>query len=256
MGDGTVNAATVPMSGVGGRSPATKDGATAEADGDAVGAPTGGADRLARIPTPFRGTWARTAADCGRRGQERVTVTGEEVRFFESGGPARDIRRDGSALAVTYPQGTPDGRTVVSSVYFALEGDGAMRVRRGEGESRTYRRCPAFATKETAAARPTVPARFRGLYALDRKACAEDYSYAPAFQNVTVKARDVNFFETGGPVTDVNAEGDSVAITLRETVGDGQFTRAIYLALNDDGTVRYRPGSGADVKTYVRCGGG
>ena len=103
-------------------------------------------------------------------------------------------------------------------------------------------------------AQPTeVPARFRGLYASDQRACAEDYSYNPAFLNVTVNARDVSFFETGGPVTNVNVSGDSIAITLRETVGDGQFDRAIYLALVDERTARYRPSASEPVKLYVRC---
>ena len=101
----------------------------------------------------------------------------------------------------------------------------------------------------------TVPARFRGLYALDQKACAADYTYQQAFQNVTVKADSVNFFETGGPVTDVNVNGDSIAITLRETVGDNVATRAIYLALNPDGTARYRADRTAMVRKYVRCQG-
>lgn len=105
-----------------------------------------------------------------------------------------------------------------------------------------------------AAVGPTVPVRFRGLFAVDRKACAEDYTYSPAFQNVTVKARSVSFFETGGPVTNVNIQGDIAAITLLEIVGDGKFTRAIYLALNRDGTVRYRPGKSEPSRTYIRCG--
>ncbi len=99
---------------------------------------------------------------------------------------------------------------------------------------------------------PVVPEKFRGLFALDRKACAEDYSYSPAFQNVRIGAREVSFFETGGPVTDVNASGNAVAITLREQVGDGQFSHAIYLALNGDGTVRYKSAKEAS-KIYVKC---
>lgn len=106
----------------------------------------------------------------------------------------------------------------------------------------------------TAAAKVTVPARFRGLFALDRKACAQDYTYSPAFQNVTIMARSVSFFETGGPVTDVNIQGDMAAITIRETVGDSQTTRAIYLALNADRTVRYRADKSEPSQTYVRCG--
>ncbi|MBH9537778.1 hypothetical protein [Novosphingopyxis sp. YJ-S2-01] len=77
----------------------------------------------------------------------------------------------------------------------------------------------------------TVPERFRGLYAPDRKACAGDNTYNPTFQNVEVKAHEVRFFETGGPVTHVGIDGDKAAITLQETVGDREAARAIFLAL-------------------------
>ena len=107
--------------------------------------------------------------------------------------------------------------------------------------------------KDAASNLVTVPTRFRGLFAIDEKACAQDYSYGPAFQNVTVSARSVSFFETGGPVTDVNIEGDMAAITIRETVGDSETTRAIYLAINPDGVVRYRAGDSEQSKDYVRC---
>lgn len=112
---------------------------------------------------------------------------------------------------------------------------------------------PQRSSRDEATVGSTVPVRFRGLFAVDRKACAEDYTYNPAFQNVTVKARSVSFFETGGPVTSVNIQGDMAAITLRESVGDGVFTRAIYLALDRDGTVRYRPSKSEPVRRYVRC---
>ncbi len=107
----------------------------------------------------------------------------------------------------------------------------------------------------TPPARPTVPERFRGLFAMDRQACAEDYNYAPAFQNVRIEAQSVSFFETGGPVTNVQVDGEMAAITLRETVGDGEFTRAIYLAINPDGSVRYRQGKDQPSQNYVRCEG-
>ncbi len=99
-----------------------------------------------------------------------------------------------------------------------------------------------------------VPVRFRATYALDPGACRGDHEYAPSFQAVTVGRDRVNFFETGGPVTHVAVDGDAIAITLRETVGPAEHTRAIYLALNGDGTVRYRPGEGEDVRRYVTCG--
>ena len=139
--------------------------------------------------------------------------------------------------------------------------NGDRNGRHGTSEMGTVRPCQRLRTNRRAVvATPapnlkTVPARFRGLYALDRQACAADYTYQQAFQNVTVKADSVNFFETGGPVTDVNVNGDSIAITLRETVGDNVATRAIYLALNPDGTVRYRAGKTAMVRKYVRCQG-
>ena len=175
-----------------------------------------------------------------------------------------------------------------STQKFTVRVSGSRRFTLSDGESGTYNYCPVgqldpvmrqyvsdanppqdrdsqASTNEpdsparnpgdgTAAAKPTVPARFRGLFAVDRKACEQDYSYNPAFQNVTVEARSVRFFETGGPITDVNIQGDMAAITLRETVGDKEFTRAIYLALNRDGTVRYRPGRSEPSRTYVRCG--
>ncbi|RJY08893.1 hypothetical protein [Aurantiacibacter aquimixticola] len=205
-----------------------------------------GTTPLLRVPTDFRGTWARSPGACAMRGHDRFTLTGQEIRFFESGGEIGDIRRDGNALAITYPHGRPDRSPTPQAVYLALEGDGAMRVRISENESVTYRRCPARTTA-------TVPERFRGLYALDRQACEQDYTYARAFQNVTVEANRVRFFETGGPVTDLNIDGDSIAITLREMVGDDESERAIYLALEEDGSVRYRPSNDAEISPMVRC---
>ncbi|MEW4449168.1 hypothetical protein [Qipengyuania sp. JC766] len=206
----------------------------------------GGTRQFARIPARFRGVWARSVEECRAENRNRFTVTGEAISFFDGGGAAGDIRGRDEALAVTLA-----GQ---SAVYLAMEGDGQMRVRRGGGESATYRRCPSSVASAQGAASTTVPERFRGVYAPDRQACALDYTYNPAFRAVTVGASEVSFFETGGPVTDVVADGNSVAITLRETVGDGESTRAIYLALNADGTARYRPGSGEPVETFVVCG--
>lgn len=101
----------------------------------------------------------------------------------------------------------------------------------------------------------TVPERFRGLFAIDQKACAQDYSYAPAFQNITIEAQEVLFFETGGPVIDVNVDGDAAAITLLEAVGDEEAPRAVYLALNADGSVRYKAGESEPSRNFVRCEG-
>tara|TARA_B100000953_G_scaffold218041_1_gene180350 strand:- start:990 stop:1562 length:573 start_codon:yes stop_codon:yes gene_type:complete len=98
----------------------------------------------------------------------------------------------------------------------------------------------------------TVPERFRGLYALDRKACEGDHNYNPTFQNVEVKAHEVRFFETGGSVTHVRASGDRAAITLQENRGDREAALAIFLALNGDGTARYRSVQGP-VLTMIRC---
>lgn len=168
-----------------------------------------------------------------------------------------------------------------STQTFAVKVSGSSRFTLSNGETGTFNFCPASRLNPTmrqyasearsqgsgnqansprrqaedggAAIEATVPPRFRGLFAVDRKACAQDYNYNPAFQNVTVTARSVNFFETGGPVTDVNVEGDSIAITMLETVGDGRTKRAIYLAINRDGTVRYRPGTSEPSRTYARC---
>ena len=111
----------------------------------------------------------------------------------------------------------------------------------------------AALTREARPPLREVPIRFRGHFAPDRKACAKDYTYAPTFENVEVFADRVSFFETGGPVTNVQVDGDAAAITLRETIGDNEVVRAIYLALDGDGTARYRPGRNEDVRDMVIC---
>lgn len=217
--------------------------------------------KLVRIPAEFRGTWARASQACAVRNHGRLTVGAKSVDMFEGGGEAASISRDGNALAVTLENG--------GAVYLALDNGKRMRVRQGGGESLLYGRCPASAIRseaqvgeqpgEGASGAPApavVPARFVGLYAPDRTACAEDYEYAPAFRNVRVGPREVRFFETGGPVTDVNVEGDQIAITLRERIGEGETTRAVYFALNGDGTARYRPGRTEPPAVFVRCPGG
>ncbi|RPF71830.1 hypothetical protein [Aurantiacibacter spongiae] len=214
------------------------------------------ANALRRIPAPFRGTWAKSADDCDGRNFNRLSVSGDRISFFEDGGIASDIRSDGDALAVTYPFENPAGETERRVVYFARQGDGRLRVRRGDGDSEIYRRCGTVSRQQTAQGATTVPVRFRGLYAPDARACAEDYTYQPAFQRVRIGADEVSFFETGGPVTNVDVEGEHIAITLRERIGDTETLRDIYLALTGEGTARYRPGDGEPVRQVVRCPAG
>ncbi|QQN73522.1 hypothetical protein [Croceicoccus sp. YJ47] len=99
-----------------------------------------------------------------------------------------------------------------------------------------------------------VPERFRGQYAQKAEDCGPRFAAIPTQEPVTLRSDDVRFFETGGPITHVEVDGDAIAVTLRETVGPDEHARAIYLALNGDGTVRYRPGDGEDVRRYIRCG--
>ncbi len=99
-----------------------------------------------------------------------------------------------------------------------------------------------------------VPERFRGQYAQKAENCGPRFAAIPTQEPVTLRRQDVSFFETGGPVTHVEVDGDAIAVTLRETVGPDEHVRVIYLALNGDGTVRYRPGEGEDVRRYIRCG--
>ncbi|TPW27716.1 hypothetical protein [Pararhizobium mangrovi] len=247
------------------------DDASADRDTDALnsrpGAATGsdGADdrvrQLQRIPTLFRGTWATNAGECNARNHQRFTVTDTGVGFFEGGGEATNIRRNSSALAVTYTETNESLEPGAKVVYFAsLDGGGAMRVRKGNGDSIRFIRCTRGSEPSrsddgavTSGTTATVPARFRNLYALDRQACAEDYNYQTAFQNVRVRAKTVNFFETGGPVTKTEVRGNSIAITLDETVGDNTTRPTISFALNDDGTARYRAGQNEPVRAVVRC---
>ena len=223
-------------------------------------------------------------ANAGLRIYDGVGLSGSATKNCRT----KVVSRSGKTYKVSNDcAATYDGKR--STEQFTVRVSGSSRFTLSDGESGTYNYCPVgqldpamrkYApdssagqdrSSQTSANRPNspsrepsdgaavakviVPVRFRGLFAVDRKACAQDYSYNPAFQNVTIKARSVSFFETGGPVTDVNIQGDMAALTLRETVGDGEFTRAIYLALNRDGTVRYRPGRSEPSRTYVRCGG-
>ncbi|MEB3414623.1 hypothetical protein VCJ71_00945 [Alteriqipengyuania sp. WL0013] len=99
----------------------------------------------------------------------------------------------------------------------------------------------------------TVPTRFRGTFAPDRQACAEDYDYQPTFQNVDVAADRVQYFENGGPVQDVEVDGNSIAIDYLDTYGDQRTPQVIYLALEGDSAVRYRHSRTDPVRNYVRC---
>ena len=187
------------------------------------------------------------------RNHNRLTIRGDRVSFFEDGGIASDIRGNATALAVTYPFETPAGASENRVAYLARETDDRIRVRQGEtSDSLTYVRCES--SRSGSGEVTSVPERFRGLYAPDRKACEEDYNSTPAFQHVTVNARDVSFFETGGPITDINVDGDAIAITLEETVGENTATRAIYLALTGEDTASYRADDGEPIQRYVRCG--
>ena len=99
----------------------------------------------------------------------------------------------------------------------------------------------------------TVPTRFRGTFAPDRQACAEDYDYQPTFQNVDVTADRVQYFENGGPVQGVEVDGNSIAIDYLDTYGDQRTPQVIYLALEGDSAVRYRPSRTEPVRRFVRC---
>ena len=98
-----------------------------------------------------------------------------------------------------------------------------------------------------------VPVRFRGTFAPDRRACAQDYEYQPTFQNVDVTADRVMFFENGGPVREVEVEGDNIAIGYLDTYADGSVPGTIYLRLDGDGSVRYRSSSSEPIRTFVAC---
>lgn len=218
-----------------------------------------GAAELARIPREFRGTWAWSQSDCNMANHYRISVSSEKVRFFEGGGEATDIRRNGNALAVTYPERQPSDEVRDEVVYFALEGSGStMRVRQGDYRSFRYIKCGSGGSQsggDATSSVATVPPRFRGLYAPDRRACEQDYNYAPAFQNVHVMAERASFFETGGPVLNISVDGNTITINMREYVGDGSSERDIYLALEGDDLARYKRGQSQPSQHYVRCSG-
>ena len=204
-----------------------------------------------QIPAAFRGTWARTSADCAARNHNRLTIGAKQVSFFEGGGTARAIRTNGNALAVTFA----DAEIGPDVVYFARESDERIRVKMGNGPSRDYLRCPVEGASAGSGgtSSATVPTRFRGTFAPDRQACAEDYDYQPTFQNVDVTADRVQYFENGGPVQGVEVDGNSIAIDYLDTYGDQRTPQVIYLALEGDSAVRYRPSRTDPVRRFVRC---
>ena len=224
-------------------------------------------------PLPIKRGVYTAGGDCGSianavlRIYDGVGLSGSATKNCRTRVTARssDSYEIANDCAATY-----DGER--STQNFTITAPKPDRFTLSEGESGTFRHCPADTlgpemqryvpgageangdAGTSANAAPSVPARFRGLFAPDRKACANDYEYAPAFQNVTIEARRVGFFETGGPVTDVEVDGDRAAITVLEKVGPGEAKRAIYLSLRSDGTVRYRAGTSQPVRDFVRCG--
>lgn len=121
----------------------------------------------------------------------------------------------------------------------------------------TVEQPPAQSTAEPAATTPdsvTVPDRFHGLFALDQRACAEDYKYQPAFQNIRVFGDEVRFFENGGPVTEVDLDGPAAAITLRDQYADGETVRTLYMRDLGGGCFSIRDGLSEQPENYVRCG--
>ena len=240
---------------------------------DPVGAGSVGSPVVAQdatptpVPASLQGTWARTPADCSRRNRDRFILTDAALNLFEGGGPVRRIERDGSSTILTYVRvGASEGGGPHRLTVRPQPKDG-LAVQQDGGGSRTFVRCLSDTSRANTAApqaspagsaQPSspaaiVPVRFRGRFAPDARACAPDFSYAPAFQTVTVREGDVSFFETGGPVTNVAVQGDNAAITLVERVGDSRTTRAIYLALEGDGRVRYRPDLSRPSRHFVRC---
>ena len=226
------------------------DAAAGEAGSTQTDGPGGraAATRLDAIPAAFRGTWARSSQDCAARNHNRLTIAADAISLFEGGGDAATIRRNDNALAVTLddPAMGPD------IIYLARESDRRIRVRMGDIPSRDYVACTGDQGGNDSAA-SSVPARFRATYALDRQACAGNYEYQPAFQNIDVTADRVMFFENGGPVESVNVTGDNAAITYTDTYADQSTRQALYLRLNGDGTTRIRQGRSGAVRTFVTC---
>lgn len=99
----------------------------------------------------------------------------------------------------------------------------------------------------------TIPVRFRGRWAPAKDACAAPpYDNPQSFELIDIYADQISFFETQGAVEDVRVEGDRAAVTVAEQVGDTIARYAIYLALQQDGTLRYKNGE-ADIRIFVHC---
>ncbi|WP_133001006.1 hypothetical protein [Luteimonas arsenica] len=77
----------------------------------------------------------------------------------------------------------------------------------------------------------TVPERFRGTWAADAAACA-----SPGHEShLAIRADEIAFHESSGPVTAVDTEGNLLAVTIRLT-GEGETWEATHgFELSADG---------------------
>ncbi len=77
----------------------------------------------------------------------------------------------------------------------------------------------------------TVPERFRGTWAGDAAACASPGDES----HLAIRANEVAFHESSGPVTAVDTEGNLLAVTIRLT-GEGETWEATHgFELSADG---------------------
>lgn len=79
----------------------------------------------------------------------------------------------------------------------------------------------------------TIPTRFRGEYAADADACTSPDHVS----RLAIDASHLQFYESSGTVTAVDASGDRVGITAAFTGEGEQYQATYHFTLSGDGTV-------------------
>ncbi len=94
------------------------------------------------IPAAFHGVYDSSIEACGRRGDGRLTVSADELRFHESVGSVRSVAPTPSGAIRVEADYQGEGQSWRSSRDLLLSEDGSKLTISGDGTSMVRTRCP------------------------------------------------------------------------------------------------------------------